>query len=1052
MRQRIAWSVLIAIVVTTARGGALQWSQLSPEAQAIVPRPTDRMATVLLLTGDTLSGVVTDESSSNLVLRVEARSGIVTRKSLSKRVIRSVERGDVANLFAKRILETAPDMANAEDIEEVERTMRLIDEFCTKCGKHAAAADLQLKRNQYADVLVHLRRGEVRVAGVWLSSPNIVGKIIESRLEELALVGELMSKNPAGYETYRAIVLDDLKEIARHVPSLMERWVTEAVNAKKFEFAARDLLNPFCNYWIHGVIPLEVNTRGEPLTKESYRNAFGSMKFDYVRGMFERIVDANAESVSHANGGAGPVPGSSIPEAANMVYVPGGMLLMGNPDGEPGMDSFPLHFVFVSPFLIDKYEVSNDDYRRFVGHVDRTKAADMEHPDAPPMKKHDAEGWVRPELSGGSLPVVGVDWFDAYAYANWAGKRLATEAEWELAARGPDGRRYPWGDDLPNAALVNAAISRTAMEVAANRQSRAQSQKPPPPPSRFGCSCSRRPTNEEFPAPKRIEFPAGPWAAEQVGFDQVGPSGLPVTDSGVTIPRDVSPYGVCNMAGNVAEWVADLYSPTFYGVSGFYNPCVLFSEEAAEKRDALLESLFSFPSAGDNVHVYRGGSYLSTNAMELAGFWRGCPTSEKQRNGCTANGIPFVGFRCVRSLDIVLCNKCEGTRLCVECGGVGESTFKCNQCLCGACRASGKCPPCRGVGRIACSRCQGGGTLSKSAPCANCEGKGVTPGLMAHGTYTPLRCTQCKGSGVARGEITCRDCNGSGMTECSACTGLGKCAICSGSGRRPCSVCGDKRVVHWVCDECAGLGKCTRCSRYETRARVSFARAAAARGKQGGAAPSTNSTLIARGTGFIITKDGFLLTNHHVVKDGRRYAIQYGGKTMAANRIGEDIENDLALLKVEGRFVPVEFAPSGSAKLGQTVFAYGFPNPGIQGVAVKVTRGIISGLSGIMDNERTYQIDAAVQPGNSGGPLTDENGYVLGVVSARINPQFAVSSSGMLPENVNFAIKGRWVRAFVSKFPDVESQTASVTTNGTPVVESAVEQVSKSTVLLEVYD
>jgi formylglycine-generating enzyme required for sulfatase activity len=1009
------------------------------------------MATVLLLTGETVTGAIAEESSSNVVLRVETRAGIVTKKTFSKRSIRSVERGDVANLFAKRIVESAPDMTNATDVEDVERTLRLIDEFCAKCGKHAATADLQMKRGQYADMLVHLKRGEVRVAGVWLSSPNIAGQIIEARLEELALVSELMSKNPAGFETYRRIVLDDLKEIARHVPSLMERWVTDAVNSRKFEYAARDLLNPFCDYWIHGVIPLDVSTRGEVLTTETYRSSFLSMKFDYVRGMFERIVEANRVSISSARTEGNRASGSGVSEDPSMVYVPGGLLLMGNPDSEPGMDNFPLHFVFVSPFLIDKYEVSNDDYRKFVGHVDQTKAADMEHPDAPPMKRHDAEGWLKSELSGGSLPVVGVDWFDAYAYASWVGKRLATEAEWELAARGTDGRRYPWGAEIPSAVVVNAAVSRTAMEAAVNRQLRASDQKPPPPP-RFGCSCSRRPTNEDTPTPKRIELPAVPWPAGQVGYGNMGTTALLVKEFGENAPQDISPYGVCNMAGNAAEWVADLYSPTFYGVSGFYNPCVLFSEESDEKRDALLEDLFEFPSAADNLHVYRGGSYLSTDGMELAGFWRGYPATEKLRNGCTANGAPFIGFRCVRSLDIALCDKCEGTRLCVECGGVGGSTFKCNQCLCGTCRASGKCPPCRGIGRVACPRCQGGGALSKSVPCAKCEGKGVTPGLLARGTYTPLRCTQCKGSGVARGEVSCSDCGGSATVECFSCAGLGKCVICSGSGRRPCSVCGDKRVIHWVCDECAGLGKCTRCSRYETRARVSFARAAASRGKQGAPETSTNSALIARGTGFIITKDGFLLTNHHVVKDGRRYLIHHGGSLLNASRIGDDIENDLALLKIGGRFDPVDFAPSGSAKLGQSVFAYGFPNPGIQGVAVKVTRGIISGLTGIMDNERTYQIDAAVQPGNSGGPLTDESGNVLGVVSARINPQFAISSSGMLPENVNFAIKSRWVRTFLSKYPDVESQTAPVSTNGTIVVEEAVERVSKSTVLIEVYD
>ena len=121
-----------------------------------------------------------------------------------------------------------------------------------------------------------------------------------------------------------------------------------------------------------------------------------------------------------------------------MVYVPGGDFLMGSDDGD--MLSRPAHFVSLRPFFIDRTEVTNEAYRRFVEATSY---------DAPATWK---DGAFAPGAE--EMPVTGVSWYDAAAYAAWAGKRLPTEAEWEFAARGADGRKYPWGSDW-DASLAN---------------------------------------------------------------------------------------------------------------------------------------------------------------------------------------------------------------------------------------------------------------------------------------------------------------------------------------------------------------------------------------------------------------------------------------------------------------------------------------------------------------------------------------------------------------------------------------------------------------------
>jgi formylglycine-generating enzyme required for sulfatase activity len=166
-------------------------------------------------------------------------------------------------------------------------------------------------------------------------------------------------------------------------------------------------------------------------------------------------------------------------DGAPALRVPRGVFTMGDDENAPRRE------IYTDGFYIDKFEVTAGRYAGFM------KATG---PIRPP------EGWDEIDLArGAQLPVTGVDWHDAQAYCRWAGKRLPTEAEWEKAARGDDGRLYPWGDETPSPERANFANS----------------------------------------SPKAYDGGLTPAGAHPAGR---------------------SPFGVHDMAGNAAEWVADWYA------------------------------------------------------------------------------------------------------------------------------------------------------------------------------------------------------------------------------------------------------------------------------------------------------------------------------------------------------------------------------------------------------------------------------------------------------------------------------------------------------------
>ena len=205
------------------------------------------------------------------------------------------------------------------------------------------------------------------------------------------------------------------------------------------------------------------------------------------------------------------------------------------------------------------------------------------------------------------------------------------------------------------------------------------------------------------------------------------------------------------------------------------------------------------------------------------------------------------------------------------------------------------------------------------------------------------------------------------------------------------------------------------------------------------------------GTGFFVTEDGYLVSNHHVVKGSKSVFVKTQAGIIPAKVVSTDSQNDIALLKVEGSFKPLPLVSSRDAKLGATVFTLGFPNPELQGISPKLTKGEISSLSGVQDDPRHFQVSVPVQPGNSGGALIDDTGNVIGLVSARLNEFVSLASSGTLPQNVNYALKSSFVNAFLEAQPAVASRMPKPRSSLGQKLEDLVKQAEPATVMVLVY-
>ena len=259
---------------------------------------------------------------------------------------------------------------------------------------------------------------------------------------------------------------------------------------------------------------------------------------------------------------------------APLVNVPAGEFQMGSETGD--LDEQPVHTVYLDAYHIDKYEVTNALYK------DCVDVGACEPPQQVSSSTRESY-YDNPEFS--DYPVIYVDWNQAKTYCEWRGGSLPTEAQWEKAARGTDGRTYPWGE---------------------------------------GIDCERANYDKNIYSSGEVGCPVEmPFVGNLLSYRLSAPLMMGVTVGDTTAvgsySRGRSPYDGYDMAGNVWEWVADQYSETYYQSSPASNP---FGPEDAQG------------------HVLRGGAFGDGELYVRA--------AERLWEGQMAIPSDFVGFRCVR--------------------------------------------------------------------------------------------------------------------------------------------------------------------------------------------------------------------------------------------------------------------------------------------------------------------------------------------------------------------------------------------------------------------
>jgi len=173
---------------------------------------------------------------------------------------------------------------------------------------------------------------------------------------------------------------------------------------------------------------------------------------------------------------------------------------------------------------------------------------------------------------------------------------------------------------------------------------------------------------------------------------------------------------------------------------------------------------------------------------------------------------------------------------------------------------------------------------------------------------------------------------------------------------------------------------------------------------------------VVSGTGWPVV-GGFVVTNHHVVAGHKKIVLlRQDGMKIPGSVAMEDATNDLVLIRVKdaSQLPPALPLATAAAHAGARVFTIGYPHPDFMGSEPKVTDGLISAVTGLGNDPRTYQISVPLQAGNSGGPLLNMNGEVVGITTSKLRAAKVFKWTGDLPQNVNYAIKTGYLTMLLS--------------------------------------